>query len=163
MQGDSEGYYSPENSLLQHVLTAGKGIPITLAIIHAAVGRRAGLPISCVNMPRHFMNRFGDFGHPDERFIDAFDGGKLLTRYASTWPSALQHLSDASDGGERCSPGMLCLDPVLCSTIREQVYGQIVSLQGGRQVFCPDICLDPYAPMLSRCCRSSGPRNQGFA
>ena len=87
MQGDSEGYYSPENSLLQHVLTAGKGIPISLAIIHAAVGRRAGLPISCVNMPRHFMNRFGDYGHPDERFIDAFDGGKMLTRcvYPNSW------------------------------------------------------------------------------
>ncbi|KAK9839340.1 hypothetical protein WJX84_007089, partial [Apatococcus fuscideae] len=83
LQGDSEGYYSPENSLLQHVLTAGKGIPISLAIIHAAVGRRAGLPISCVNMPRHFMNRFGDYNHPDERFIDAFDGGKMLTRSAA--------------------------------------------------------------------------------
>ena len=98
MQGDSEGYYSPENSLLQHVLTAGKGIPITLAIIHAAVGRRAGLPISCVNMPRHFMNRFGDFGHPDERFIDAFDGGKMLTRYSFFCFRALQDVSDAFDG-----------------------------------------------------------------
>ncbi len=62
------------------MLTAGKGIPISLAIVHAAVGRRAGLDISCVNMPRHFINRYGSFGDAEERFIDAFDGGKLLTR-----------------------------------------------------------------------------------
>lgn len=41
LQGESVEYYRPDNSLLPYVLTARRGIPISLAIIHAAVARRA--------------------------------------------------------------------------------------------------------------------------
>ena len=41
LQGESVEYYRPDNSLLPCVLTARRGIPISLAIIHAAVARRA--------------------------------------------------------------------------------------------------------------------------
>jgi regulator of sirC expression with transglutaminase-like and TPR domain len=47
-QGEAREYYRAQNSLLPYVLTARRGIPISLAVIHAAVGRRAGLPIECV-------------------------------------------------------------------------------------------------------------------
>ena len=80
LQGDSENYYDPSNSLLPFVLATRKGIPISLAIVHAAVGRRAGLPIEFVGMPMHFMNKLGAAESPDERFIDVFAGGKLLDR-----------------------------------------------------------------------------------
>ena len=80
LQGDSENYYDPSNSLLPFVLATRKGIPISLAIVHAAVGRRAGLPIEFVGMPMHFMNKLGDAETPDERFIDVFAGGKMLDR-----------------------------------------------------------------------------------
>lgn len=40
-QGESVEYYRPDNSLLPYVLTAKRGIPISLAIIHAAVAQRA--------------------------------------------------------------------------------------------------------------------------
>ena len=48
VQGESRDYYRVQNSLLPYVLSARRGIPISLAIIHAAVGRRAGLPIECI-------------------------------------------------------------------------------------------------------------------
>ena len=80
LQGDSENYYDPSNSLLPFVLATRKGIPISLAIVHAAVGRRAGLPIEFVGMPMHFMNKLGAADTPDERFIDVFAGGKMLDR-----------------------------------------------------------------------------------
>ena len=41
LQGESVEYYRPDNSLLPYVLTAKRGIPISLAIIHAAVAQRA--------------------------------------------------------------------------------------------------------------------------
>ena len=45
-QGNREEYGDPGNSLIPSVLLTGRGIPLTLCIIHAAVGRRAGLDIS---------------------------------------------------------------------------------------------------------------------
>jgi len=80
LQGDSENYYDPSNSLLPFVLATRKGIPISLAIVHAAVGRRAGLPIEFVGVPMPFMNKLGAAETPDERFIDVFAGGKVLDR-----------------------------------------------------------------------------------
>ena len=40
-------------------------------------------------MPMHLVNKMGEPDAPDERFIDVFDGGKLLTRLVS----ALQAVS----------------------------------------------------------------------
>ena len=48
LQGDSDNYYDPSNSLLPFVLASGKGIPVSLAVLHAAVGRPAGLPLQSV-------------------------------------------------------------------------------------------------------------------
>ncbi|KAL3159165.1 hypothetical protein ABBQ32_011153 [Trebouxia sp. C0010 RCD-2024] len=80
LQGDNENYYDPSNSLLPFVLAQKKGIPISLAIVHAAVGRRAGLPIEFVGMPMHFMNKLCSHNSQDERFIDVFAGGRILDR-----------------------------------------------------------------------------------
>ena len=41
-----------------------------------------GLAVDCVGMPMHLVNKLGGPDAPDERFIDVFDGGKLLTRLA---------------------------------------------------------------------------------
>ena len=79
-QGDSENYYDPSNSLLPFVLAERKGIPISLAILHAAVGRRAGLPIEFVGMPMHFMNKLRSHDSQEERFIDVFAGGRVLDK-----------------------------------------------------------------------------------
>ena len=81
LQGDSDNYYDPSNSLLPFVLAQRKGIPISLAMLHAAVGRRAGLPIQFVGMPMHFMNKLASHDSQGERFIDVFAGGKILDRF----------------------------------------------------------------------------------
>ncbi len=85
VQGESRDYYRASNSLLPCVLIDKRGIPISLAIVHAAVGRRAGLPIDCIGMPMHLINRMLLPGSDEERFIDVFRGGQLLTRYTG-WP-----------------------------------------------------------------------------
>ncbi|KAK9822825.1 hypothetical protein WJX81_005639 [Elliptochloris bilobata] len=80
IRGNSRNFYDATNSLLPFVLVWRRGIPISLAKLHAAIGRRAGLPIEPVAVPMHFMNKMGEPGSPDERFIDVFRGGVLLTR-----------------------------------------------------------------------------------
>ena len=82
VQGESRDYYRASNSLLPCVLIDKKGIPISLAVVHAAVGRRAGLPIDCIGMPMHLINRMLVPGTDEERFIDVFRGGQLLTKCA---------------------------------------------------------------------------------
>lgn len=65
------------------MLAQKKGIPISLAMLHAAVGRRAGLPIEFVGMPMHFMNKLRSHDSQEEHFIDVFAGGRILDRLVS--------------------------------------------------------------------------------
>ncbi len=73
--GNSTSYYDPDNSFLDQVLDRRQGIPITLSILTAEVGRRCGVPLDCVGMPGHFLLR-----HRADRefFIDPFAGGRRL-------------------------------------------------------------------------------------
>ncbi len=68
--GNRTAYYEPANSYLDRVLERRTGIPITLAIVAIAVGRRVGVPIVGIGMPSHFL-----IGSPDGlRFADPFNG-----------------------------------------------------------------------------------------
>ncbi len=73
--GDRQTYAAVDNSLLDRVLDRRLGIPITLSIVLAEVGRRLGVELVGVSMPGHFLLREGD--HTD-RFVDAFAGGARL-------------------------------------------------------------------------------------
>jgi len=44
--GDSEDYYRPRNSNLAAVIRSGRGLPISLCLIYALVGRRVGVPVA---------------------------------------------------------------------------------------------------------------------
>ena len=55
--GNEADYYDPRNSMLHQVLGRRKGIPITLSIVYAEVGRRAGLRVEGVGLPGHFIVR----------------------------------------------------------------------------------------------------------
>ncbi len=78
LSGDRDDYYSPANSCIDLVMARRRGLPITLSVICIEVGRRAGLPLSGVSLPGHFVCRFDDEDGV-RVMIDPFDGGKLLT------------------------------------------------------------------------------------
>jgi regulator of sirC expression with transglutaminase-like and TPR domain len=71
--GDAHTYHAPENSSLPLVLERRRGLPITLSVLYAEVGRRAGLPIEGIGLPGHFIARL------DEVYFDPFGGGRRLS------------------------------------------------------------------------------------
>ena len=42
---------------------------------------RAGLGVRLLNVPMHVVTHFGEEGSEEERFIDVFDGGRIMTRH----------------------------------------------------------------------------------
>jgi len=50
-----DDYYDPRNSFLNEVLERRVGIPISLSVLYIEVGCRAGLPLSGVSFPGHFL------------------------------------------------------------------------------------------------------------
>lgn len=82
--GNEEDYFDPRNSYLDEVLTRRTGIPITLAVLLAAVGRRVGVQVEGIGFPGHFLARVGG---PQGVFVDPFWGGRVLDE------RALQRLS----------------------------------------------------------------------
>lgn len=77
LRGNRKEYYDPRNSFLNEVLDRKAGIPITLSIIYIDVGRSAGLPVSGVGLPGHFIVRYG--AHPEPFYVDPFHTGKFLS------------------------------------------------------------------------------------
>ena len=75
--GNQRDYYDPRNSYVNEVLKRRLGIPITLSLVYMEVGRRVGVSMQGVGLPGHFLMR-----HAEEPglFIDAFNGGLLLSR-----------------------------------------------------------------------------------
>jgi len=71
--GNKDDYYDPRNSFLNDVLERRTGIPITLSVVFAEVGRRAGMDVRGVGFPAHFLAR-----HEDVIF-DPFHDGRVLT------------------------------------------------------------------------------------
>jgi regulator of sirC expression with transglutaminase-like and TPR domain len=76
-RGNAVDYYDPANSYLDVVLRRRVGIPLTLALLAAEVGRRAGVDLRLVGMPGHVLVGAGD--QPDT-WWDPFDGGTALDR-----------------------------------------------------------------------------------
>jgi regulator of sirC expression with transglutaminase-like and TPR domain len=81
--GNVVQYEDPRNSFLNDVLDRRTGIPITLALLYMEVARRAGLHVEGINFPGHFLLRCpaaGTVPHARDLIIDAYHGGKLLSR-----------------------------------------------------------------------------------
>lgn len=78
LAGDREDYYSPANSCIDLVMARRKGLPITLSVICMETARRAGLRLSGVNLPGHFVCRYDD-EDGIRVMVDPFEGGRLLT------------------------------------------------------------------------------------
>jgi regulator of sirC expression with transglutaminase-like and TPR domain len=98
--GNRERYDDPRNSFLNEVLTRRTGIPISLAVVYLEVARRAGLRVSGVNFPGHFLLRAPVAGahagttlRADALIIDPFHRGALLSE-ADCRELLRQHVGD---------------------------------------------------------------------
>jgi regulator of sirC expression with transglutaminase-like and TPR domain len=102
-RGNAASYYDPRNSYLNEVLDRRLGIPITLALVYIEVGRRAGLPLSGVGFPAHFLVAY----EADPRLlIDPFNCGRML-RVAD----CEQLLRDTFGSSRRLEPHYLTASP----------------------------------------------------
>lgn len=72
--GNISDYYDPVNSYLNHVIENHQGIPITLALIHLAIGTRLEIPVYGISFPGHFLIRYGD---RSGTIVDPFSGREL--------------------------------------------------------------------------------------
>lgn len=77
--GNETAYYDARNSYLDEVLRRRTGIPISLAVVYAAVGRRVGVAVDGVGFPGHFLARVGG---PEGVLVDPFHQGESLERPA---------------------------------------------------------------------------------
>ncbi len=77
-QGGQRDYHHPDHVHLHRCLATGRGLPLTLAALHMAVGRRVGLTVRAVALPGHVLVRLvsGD----RSLLIDPFHGGRIRTR-----------------------------------------------------------------------------------
>ncbi len=99
--GNVKSYYAPENSYLNRVLNTRQGIPITLALVHIAVGDRLQIPVRGMNFPGHFLVRYG---HEKQLIVDPFTGrflsetdcATLLKQIAGPQARILPHYFDAA-------------------------------------------------------------------
>ncbi|MBP7669246.1 MAG: transglutaminase family protein [Candidatus Eisenbacteria bacterium] len=81
-EGDRENFYDPDNCYLNQVIARRRGIPLSLAAVTILVGRRLGLPLYGVGLPKNFLVKHQD--GVTEIFFDPYNGGRLLTREQCT-------------------------------------------------------------------------------
>ena len=79
--GNRDQYDDPRNSFLNEVLDRRTGIPITLAVVYLELARRAGLSVTGINFPGHFLLRAPGGIAGDDLIIDPFHGGALLSEF----------------------------------------------------------------------------------
>ena len=73
--GDAESYDQPSNSSVARVLARRTGMPITLSIVTIEVARLAGIRVTGVGLPGHFVVGGPDL--PEGSYLDPFDRGTL--------------------------------------------------------------------------------------
>ncbi len=75
--GNEDDYYDPKNSFLNDVLDRKTGIPITLSVLYMEIAERAGLHVSGVGFPGHFIVMYS--GAEKQILIDPFNKGRILS------------------------------------------------------------------------------------
>ena len=76
--GNADDFYDPRNSFLNEVLERRVGIPISLAVLYMEVATRAGLKMSGIGMPGHFLVQL-DRGDASV-LLDPFTDATVLTK-----------------------------------------------------------------------------------
>ena len=89
--GENDDYYDPRSALVHEAIDRHAGLPITLSILYIEMSRRVGIEATGVSLPGRFLVKFsGDFGHI---VVDPFDGGRVLSTME------LQSILDGMYGG----------------------------------------------------------------
>jgi regulator of sirC expression with transglutaminase-like and TPR domain len=70
LHGDKQAFQRAECSYINRVIETGVGIPISLSVVYVAVAQAAGLELTGVAAPMHFLTRFDTVQGP--LFVDAF-------------------------------------------------------------------------------------------
>ena len=76
-RGNRHSYFDPDNSFINRVLDRKLGIPITLSLIYTVVGKGAGMNLSGIALPGHFIT--GLFHESGRTLIDPFNRGEILS------------------------------------------------------------------------------------
>jgi regulator of sirC expression with transglutaminase-like and TPR domain len=74
--GDRDDYDHPDNSMLDRVLERRTGLPILLSVVYVEAARRAGIELSGVGLPGHYV--VGHFGGTPPILVDPFNGGAVI-------------------------------------------------------------------------------------
>jgi serine protease Do len=78
--GSRSDYYHRANSYIDRVMDDREGLPITLAVLFLELAQRVGVKhVSAAALPGRFMVLYNP-APGKERWIDVFDGGRLLNR-----------------------------------------------------------------------------------
>ncbi len=72
-RGNEDDYYAMENSILPKVVELRLGNPITLSLVYIIIAKRAGLSVSGVGLPGHFIAKL------EHVFFDPFHGGRRMS------------------------------------------------------------------------------------
>lgn len=118
-QGQQELLLQRSSCCLDSVLVQGSGHPVVMAVLHRAVGRRAGLDIDLVGVP------------------DSFDGTAMVLTRAKFCDDRLSSINDrmcgcgqraaaaqASCGGPDCAVGKKQAHAVHFSVFSSQIFGE---------------------------------------
>lgn len=94
LHGDRTAFDLPESSYINRVIETGVGIPISLSVIYIGVAQAAGIELTGVATPMHFLTRFDASDGP--LFVDAFHAGQILKyRDCVTWLESISGLDDS--------------------------------------------------------------------
>jgi len=82
LRGNSDDFYTPENSYLPEVLRSRRGIPISLVLVYKRVAEPLGLIVYGVNAPGHFLAevQIEEVQGLSSIYVDPFYGGDMLNR-----------------------------------------------------------------------------------
>ncbi len=132
-QGNTADYYNPDNSYLDRVLAARRGIPISLALIYLSVAADLDLAAVGIGFPGHFLVRVTAPGYPDGALVDPFEG-RVLAR------DDCRKLLHASSGGTVAFSERL-LAPVSKRDILRRMLGNLKMIYLQRQDFAETLSL----------------------
>jgi regulator of sirC expression with transglutaminase-like and TPR domain len=80
--GNTESFFSPQNSYINQVLETKKGNIISLAIVYQLLSNAAGVPVAGVNLPKIFLLAYMDIYDITQKkvlfYINPYSNGTVL-------------------------------------------------------------------------------------